>query len=177
MMPEDRYIKRALCLVSEHLRRYPEMRVSDVYKLHYQACMGPEHAIVNPEAVEQWLMREWASASENLDEEPYEDLSIHHPIYRINLRPAKARNMAPSQILGGFLWCGDTFPKRPEVLVRVWNALSDDIKSGQIRLPDGDYIDEFNAHILKYNYPAIHHSPEYRICYRPAYRLVDKKIA
>ena len=78
--------ERAAALVGQHLEVYPEMRIADVYKLLYQACMGAEHAITDAESVERWLLTEWDSLEvkpgggpgEASDEELYEDLSLHH---------------------------------------------------------------------------------------------------
>jgi len=168
--------ERALALVSQHIEMYPQMRVTDVYKLLYQACMGAEHAIISPETAEDWLMKEWSSISANPDEELYEDLALHHPIFRMNLRPAKAKNISPSKILDAFVKVGNEFPKNQEVLASVWEIVSRKIRAGKISLLDADKIDEFDKLVHENDYPAMHHSKEYAEAYKPTYRLVGRKI-
>jgi hypothetical protein len=174
-MTEEAHLEKALDLVREHLRRYPKMRPSDIYKLLYHACMGPEHAITDLAAAEEWLLQEWSSLSENPDERLYEDLTLHHPIYRINLRPAKSGGVEPSSILGGFAEAGKRFPKRPDLLANAWAAVLERIKSGEVTIYDAEDINGFDAFVRKKEFPAMHHSPEYVEEYRPAYRLVDRK--
>ena len=162
--------ERAVVLVSQHLNKYPEMRIADVYKLLYHACMGAGHAISNRGAAEDWLLEEWGSITENPDEKLYENISLHHPIFRINLRPAKARNIAPSEILDSFIKCGNEFPKNPAVFRNLWEIVSKKIRAGTIALPGADKIDEFDELVRDNEYPAMHHSREYAERYRPAYR-------
>ncbi len=168
--------ERATALVNEHLKERPESRLPDIYKLLYQSCMGPGHAMTNCANASTWLMQEWESIAENSEEELYENISLHYPIYRINLRLAKARNIEPSKILDSFVALANEFPKKPEVLVSVWEIVSGKIKAGKIILPDGDEIDEFNKFIIEKKYPPMHHSREYSDVYRPAYRLVGSEI-
>ena len=175
-MTKEIMAERAGALVTQHLERYPEMRITDVYKLVYQACMGPSHAITNCANVNTWLMQEWDSIVANPDEEIYEDLSLHYPLFRVNLRPAKAKNIEPSKISDSFFNLANEFPKKPEVLVSIWGIVTQKIKAGKIVLPDSDDIDKFNEFIIAKEYPAMHHSEEYAKAYRPAYRLVGGKI-
>jgi len=168
--------ERANALVSQHLKKYPEMRIADVYKLLFQACLGSEHAITNRETMEDWLTKEWVSISSNQNEELYEDLSIHYPIYRINLRPAKASGIAPSKIMNAFISVGKEFPKRPEIFTNLWGIISRRVKAGKILLADAANIDDFDNLVKEKNYPAVHHSREYSDEYMPAYRLVGGEI-
>ena len=175
-MNNEELIEKGIKLAIEHAERYPSMRAADVYKLLYQACMGPAHAITNCVNTNTWLMQEWDSVDGNAEEELYEDLSLHYSVFRLNLRPAKAKNIEPSKISDSFFVLSNEFPKRPEVLVSVWEIVSEKIKAGKIALLDSDEIDDLNHFILEKQYPAMHHSKEYSEAYRPAYRLVDKRI-
>lgn len=165
-----------MSLVSHHLKKYPQMQITDVYKLLYQACMGAEHALDDPEAVKVWFDIEWEAIVGNPDEELYEDISLHHPIYRINLRSAKARDIPPSRILEEFKLVGSEFPKNPGVFTNVWDIVSRNIRAGNITLPDAEKIDGFNVNIIEHYYPPTHHSREYAEAYKPAYRLVGCEI-
>lgn len=169
--------ERVMVLVSQHLEKYPKMRIADVYKLLFQACMGPGHAMTNCANTNTWLVQEWDSVDGNADEDLYEDLSLHCPVFRINLRPAKAKGVEPSKILDLFFTLANEFPKKPEVLVSVWKTITEKIKGGKITLPDSDDIEKFNEFITEKEYPAMHHSEEYAKAYEPAYRLVGEIIA
>lgn len=46
-------------IISLHRQRYPLMEPVDYGKLLYQNEFGPEHMIHSPEAVEEWIVREW----------------------------------------------------------------------------------------------------------------------
>ena len=176
-MNNEELIEKGIELAIEHAERYPSMRAVDVYKLLYQACMGPAHAITNCVNTNTWLMQEWDSVDGNPEEELYEDLSLHYPVFRLNLRPAKAKNIEPSKISDSFFVLSNKFPKRLELLASVWESVSEKIKRGGLALPDSDEIDQFNDFITEKQYPAMHHSREYSETYRPAYRLVDEKIS
>ncbi len=175
-MQKEIMTERTVALVNSHKEKYPESRITDVYKLLYQACMGPEHALTNCANVNTWLMQEWDSISKDSEEELYEDLSLHYPVFRLNLRPAKAKNIEPSKISEIFFALANEFPKKPEVLVSVWDIVSEKIKGGIINLPDAGDINKFNEFITARQYPAMHHSDEYAKAYKPAYRLVGSDI-
>jgi hypothetical protein len=175
-MVKEILAERANALIFLHLKKYPECRIADVYKLLFQACLGPEHAITNRETLEDWLAKEWSSISPDFREELYEDLSLHHPIYRINLRPAKAKGIVSSKIIDAFISVGNGFPKKPEVFTNLWEIISRKTRAGQILLADAENIEEFDELVRENDYPAVHHSREYSEAYRPAYRLVGGDI-
>jgi hypothetical protein len=168
--------ERAEKLVSRHLEKYPQMRIADVYKLLYQACMGAEHALSDRESLEKWLSQEWDSIEANENECLYDDLSLHHPIYRINLRAAKVKDITSPQILDEFIRLGNEFPRNPEVLTNSWDLILRKFKAGKIELPDVDDIDEFDELVRKNQFPPMHHSMEYSEEYLPAYRLLGVKL-
>jgi hypothetical protein len=175
-MQKEIMTERTMALVGQHLKKYPEMRIADLYKLFYQACMGPEHAITDLEGVQDWLLEEWESVSANRDEELFENITLFHHIYRINLRPAKAGEISPDKILQSFISLGNEFPKNPELFRSIWGVVSQHIKSGKIKLPDSAVLKVFNNTIVDNNYPPMHHSKEYTEAYRPAYRLVERDV-
>jgi hypothetical protein len=175
-MVKEILAERANALICLHLKKYPKMRIADAYKLLFQACLGSEHAIENREAAEDWLAKEWSSISSESAEELYEDLSIHYPIYRMNLKPAKARGIAPSIIMNAFISVGNEFPKKQEIFTNLWENISRKIRVGKVLLADAQNIEEFDELVRKNDYPAMHHSREYSEAYRPAYRLVGGRI-
>ena len=162
--------------MKENLERYPESRLADVYKLLYQSCMGPEHAIAGRKAAEAWLIEEWAAVSEGPDEPLYEDITIEQPVLRLNLRPAKARGLSPKPILDNFAALGDSFRKDIGLLQDVWKDISRRIKEGDVRVADARELAGFNNLLRERRYPPMHHSDEYFAAYKPAYRLVGHQL-
>ena len=162
--------------ISVHCKDYPGFRIADAYKLIYQGCMGPEHAITSPDAVKQWLDKEWEEIEASTQDGLYADVTVHTPIYRINLRAAKAFGITKDQILKEFIDLAQTFPKRPDLLRQIWAELTTQIKAGKELVNDPQDLAEFNRTIEDNNFPAVHHSPEYRVINKPSYRLVDEII-
>lgn len=168
--------ERTTALVNEHLKERPESRIPDVYKLLYQSCMGPGHAMTNCANASTWLMQEWKVVRADEHDKLFENIAIFHPLYRINLGPAKARGIRPDEIVDAFISCGNEFPKNPELFRSVWAAVSESIRSGNILVPDAAGLEDFNSMVKEKKYPAVHHSKEYVERYWPAYRLVGSEI-
>jgi hypothetical protein len=167
---------RAAELVRRHVARYPGARPQDVYKLLYQACMGPEHAMADAGTMMERLAAEWRSLDANPGEELHDDLGVHFPVYRINLRAAKARKVGPEEIVDSFVELGRMFPKDPELLVAAWAGASSAIRGGGLRVPGASEVDDVDGLVKANGYPAVHHSQTYRERYRPAYRLVHRRF-
>ncbi len=159
-----------------HSLDYPGFCIADAYKLVYQGCMGPEHAITSPEAVKQWLDKEWDSVEASTHDGLFADVTVHTPIYRINLRAAKAFGITKSQIHEKFLNLAEEFPKRPDLLIKIWAEISCQIELDNELVCNPKELAEFNKTIEENDFPAVHHSPEYREINKPAYRLVDEII-
>ncbi len=169
-------VEKVIWRMSQHYNDMGEFRLADAYKMAYQGCMGPEHAITGPNAVRQWLDKEWDKIEANSSEGLYVDLSIHQPIYRINLRTAKFFEITKDQIHDEFLNLAKIFPRRPDLLREIWAELTAQIKAGKELVCNPQELAEFNRTIEENDYPAVHHSLEYREINKPSYRLVDEII-
>ncbi|MBI5001138.1 MAG: hypothetical protein HZB92_06395 [Euryarchaeota archaeon] len=151
-------------------------RVADIYKLLFQSCMGPEHAITNERAVKNWLSEEWRSIDESEEEPLYDDITINHPVFRLNLAPAKARGIPQGRVLRAFLALGEEFEKDRALLEDVWTAAAREMESGGLAIGDADGLAEFNRLVALGDFPAVRHSMEYAEAYKPAYRLVGNRL-
>ena len=138
--------------------------------------MGPEHAITSPDAVKEWLDNEWEEIEASTHDGLFSDITIHTPIYRINLRAAKAFEITKDQILEEFIDLAKTFPKRPDLLKEIWAEITNQIEAGKELVCNPQELAEFNLAIEKNDYPAVHHSKEYSEINKPSYRLVDEII-
>jgi hypothetical protein len=168
--------ERATALVNEHLKERPESRIPDVYKLLYQSCMGPGHAMTNCANASTWLMQEWESVRAGEHDKLFENIAIFHPLYRINLGAAKIKGIRPDEIVDAFVSCCNEFPKNPDLFRSIWYVVSENIRSGNNVIPDAASLEDFNSLVKEKKYPAVHHSEEYVKAYRPAYRLVGSEI-
>ena len=166
-------MEKVIWRMSQHYNDMEEFRLADAYKMLYQGCLGPEHAIPDPEAVKQWLYKEWEDVEASSLEGLFVDISIQQPIYRINLRAAKAFEITKGQILEEFMSLAREFPKRPDLLREYWQKISQQIQNGKKLVCNPEDLAHFNREILKNDYPAVHHSSEYREINKPSYRLVD----
>ena len=165
-----------MALVRQHLAVYPEARPRDVYKLLYHACMGAEHALDDLDAAGEWLDREWEAIGENAEEAIFEDITLHSPMFRLHLRPAKARGDTKEYILLAFTMAGESFEKRPDLLRDCWNKFIEKNNSDEIIIAGSDEITEFNRLLEEHDFPEVRHSEEYRKAYEPAYRLVCREF-
>ena len=172
----ENIVQNAVRLVEEHLARYPLARLQDIYKLLYHACLGPEHAVEVRERAETWLAEEWNALRGGGREDLYEDITLHYPVYRLHLRPAKAAGIQPGEILEAFLALADGFPKHPRLLKEAWTLVAAGIRDKRLIVSDAGQLDTFDAGLKDADFPPMHHSGEYAAQYGPAYRLVGRKL-
>lgn len=170
----DELVEMILGRVRIHYLDFPGFCIADAYKLVYQGCMGPGHAISDLEAVKQWLDREWESIEASSHEGIYSDVTIHKPVYRINLRAAKAFGISKSVILNDFVNLAQTFPKQPDLLRELWAEIGHQIETGKELVCNPLDLEEFNKLVEENDYPAMHHSTNYVEINKPSYRLVDE---
>lgn len=157
---------KAETLVSTCFGRYPHAQLQDIYKALYQMCMGAEHAVVDANSAEHYLARELA-AVEAVHEPLLECLGRGH--YRLHLRPAKFHAIAPAEILQAFL-ASSRIPGDMELLIKLVDELHHlDLK--QYGFTEGEAA-SFASSLAEKGYPPVHHSPEFRAHYSPAYRLL-----
>jgi hypothetical protein len=156
-------------ILRSHFMRYPTMQIQDVYKLIHQAALGSEHAISNPEAIYAWLERELSEMGDGMGEPVADPISADGEIIRIHLRPFLASGKSPKILFNAFLRTAKEYRGNLSTLEQYWKtAIS-------IRHFPIIAMDEFIQPMKAQDYPAGHHSDEYKKLYRPAYRVVWRK--
>jgi len=163
---------RARALLTAHAARYPAWCIIDAYKLLFQACMGPGHAVSEPTRVKRVLLAEWNRLTPNPDGDIAEDIGLHAPLWRLHLAAAKAQGLSPDVILKGFVHCARTFPQRSDLLAPLWALLRNETRSGGVQVADSTELVAVDHHLQTAGFPAVSHSAAYRRAYSPAYRLV-----
>lgn len=158
-------------LILDHLSRYEEMQVADVYKLIHQATMGSEHAVPDIEVARQWLSDELGDLPRGPAEPLVDSLGAGGRVARIHLRPFVAEDRAPGRLLDAFVATASGPYGKKDDLVCAMGVLRNLAQRGQ--LPWSPVIvTEYLGSRAAEGLPAVHHSAEYERAYRPAYRVV-----
>ncbi len=161
--------------VTAQLRAHPGMQVEDVYKLVHQAAFGNGHLMTDAASDRAYLLTELASVTADASEPMIEPLSPDGSVIRVNLRPFKARDGDPQQLLDAMAASAQRFRPQPDLFERWWQEIVDGAGRGAIPL-DPAALREFAAARKADGYPAIHHSAAYEARYHPAYRVVLREL-
>lgn len=161
-------------IVMEHARRYPGWLAPDLYKLIHQAALGSGHALNEREEARTRLEQEIASLGDGPGEPLLDTISPDAKLLRVHLRPLVLQGLAPDALLEAFLNTANLF--RGERRVLLANIVQ------AIELTDNDLIHirlhDFTRYlklVSSAGYPAVHHSEEFTLAYRPAYRVVARE--
>ncbi len=150
------------------------MSIQDAYKWLYHAANGGEHAITDVSRVSDWMEREWAGL--DLDfrraEQEITPLDPWGRMIRVNLRPAKRREVPPGIILNWFVKSAQRFQKDELGFQVKWRVLGLSLQRTSEAFPftRADW-ERFDLEAGASNYPAVHHSHEYGRVNGPAYRV------
>jgi hypothetical protein len=158
------YILRA------HQKRYPEMEIQDLYKLAYQAALGPEHAAGDPTGARDYLQRELENLGEGPDEPLLDPISSDGDLVRVHLRPYLESGGDPDALLDAFVRTANEFHGSVRVLETYWD---DARQTGLWPLPP---MNEFFTKLKMGGYSPVRHSEKFRRLYRPAYRVILRKL-
>ncbi|MDU4889757.1 MAG: hypothetical protein E6344_02855 [Clostridium sp.] len=155
-------------MLSEAVKKYPEMEVQDVLKLTYQSEFGCGHLIENKEASYTMLMDEWNDEKEN-DVELFE--IIGNGYARFNVSAAKSIGISSKVFQRIFLKSAEV---QRGTLSNFYEKV-DELKRLCInRLFNFDIseIENFLSQWEESGRPLFRHSAKYRKLYKPSYRVV-----
>jgi hypothetical protein len=165
-----------LTLLEQHLSWYPLMELRDIYKLLYQGVMGSEHLLTSAEDYTQYLQAEFDQLQPNASQRLFEPVRTDGALFRLNLRPYKARhtdleNLTPYLLESARIVTGT----RSELCV-VWAVFIELCIHGRICNFDANVTSRFSQRLEGVDYPPMHHSDVYQRAYQPAYRLIAAKF-
>ena len=148
------------------------MRARDAYKLLYQGVFGVGH-IMGPR-VWDYLRKEATSLDRNekIADPLIEPVSLEGSIVRVNLRPYM-RNGHPLHLLMEAMRLSDV-TGRPSHFVEEWDAFAELVWSGQLDFVHSE-VEEINRVLDRVRPQPMHHTPQYRRAYHPAYRVVRRR--
>lgn len=165
---------RWVAIFRQHLDRYPQMELVDLYKLLYQATCGPAHLVSDSVEVYQEIRAELeglVAAPEPLTE----NIDAHGAYMRINLKSFKYYGGDPRQLARIVCNSAKLDSNAHQKLQQRWQLVGQLIRDGLLPFTVAAY-EELTDTLQAANFPAVHHSPTYRRMYQPAYRVVARSV-
>lgn len=157
-------------LLCEHISKYPEAKVEDIFKFLHQSTFGCEHLVSSFETALSRINSELESLNvprSQLVEKLDGDFS------RVSLSCIK--NDLKSETLARLFLLSSLEPKEDTTSLEArLNVTRDMIKEGVLPF-SLDEFEEKRAKWRKKGYPALHHSDKFRNEYHPAYRVISNK--
>lgn len=161
-----------LTLLKKHLSWYPLMELRDVYKLLYQGVMGAEHLMPSHEEYTRCLMAEFEPLQPDPTERLLEPLRPDGLLYRLNLRPYKARRQGLEQLIPFLLESAKPVTGTSTELQATWVRFVELCEGRQFNQFSTNTVHGFAYWLVEMAFPAVHHSEVYQRAYNPAYRLI-----
>jgi hypothetical protein len=171
----DKKIETYCEVILKQTEKHPLMEIRDIYKLIYQAAMGPGHAISNEQKAREWLETEINQLEPFEDESMIEEINEAKGLVRVNLRPYIKEKRNETELLHAFIETANSFKQDLNELKEIWKSAEYLSEKGLIRFKKAEMKDFFMT-AEEGGFPAIHHSDSYRQAYKPAYRVVLKKL-
>jgi hypothetical protein len=163
-------------LIDEHLGRYPEMEARDVYKLLYQGTMGMGHLVRSPGDFAVRLQTEYEAVSPRHAEPLWETIHPEDAIGRLNLRPFKAQEGNIESLIAACLETAEGTWGTLADLSTAWATFVKLARAGRWQRFPPTEVQSLSAWLEAHSYPVVHHSTRYVEAYRPAYRLLDRRL-
>ena len=157
----------------EQLTLHPSMQPQDIVKMCYQAARGAEHLLSDPDRAREYLVKEYCGVSPS-GGALYEPIS--DAVCRVNLAAWKGRGLSIE-------WLFRMFSASCRVQEDADARFLDYLGKAEAVLSCGASCfsrQEWWAYLREYKkggMPAVHHSDAYRAAEKPAYRIVDRRLA
>jgi hypothetical protein len=158
-------------ILAEQVARYPRLEPQDLYKLIYQAAMGSQHAVSDPEMVHTWLERELEALADGPVEPVVETISPDGRVVRINLRPYFAAKGDRPALITAIVRTANEYKGTEAQLRRYWSYAERMALDGELPFRYAA-LERFFAQMQAQGFPAVHHSATYASAYHPAYRVI-----
>lgn len=156
-----------------HLKKYPEMQLTDIIKLVYQNEFGSGHMLDDESESLARLVKEWNNTRCTPDNTDDIFDNIGNGLCRLNLSAAKAAGLCVNTLNRFFLITANShtgtissFERKLDILVKLCSDKALPFDSSELELNTSEYKEK--------GCPAVSHSETYRRHYSPAYRVVKK---
>lgn len=161
-------------IVIQHARRYPGWLAPDLYKLIHQAALGSGHAVNEREEARTRLEQELANLGDRPEEPLLDPIAPGGKLLRVHLRPLARLGLEPGALLEAFLTTANQFKGQERVLKSYVIQAVELADHALINIHLHDFT-RYLQLVSSAGYPAVHHSEEFTLAYRPAYRVVARE--
>ena len=160
-------------ILTQHAIKHPLIEPCDAAKLIYQNEFGGGHLISDKEASLKRLKEEYQTVIQSANFPLLED--IGNGIVRVNLAAMDAAGITIRTLNDTFIASSRIIQGTKESFIKKLNVLDKLTEEGIFT------FDEFSLHAYlndyeSLGYPLVSHSKIYRDAYKPAYRVVCKKL-
>lgn len=163
--------------VRSELARHPAARLADVYKLVYQASMGPAHFGLDSAMARTWLDGEWADAAGPRPPEPLLDtIAPGGAVVRLDLRPFRAAGGTEAAVVQAFVASAHAIRPDTTLLVTRWRQVATAARMHGLPWRAAQ-VEAFLDRQRRKGFPAPEHSATYVARYHPAYRVLGRAEA
>ncbi len=149
--------------LKEHARAHPKMAPEDVFKFLYQGVFGCEHLLADPESVIRRIQKEEKSlARRECRAEPLSAFYCRVPLGWL----------APKTL--GSLFCRSANEGQKGTAAQLERELQRTealVREGVFSFRPEEF-EKARTEWAAQGYPALHHTPEFRKVYHPAYRVI-----
>ncbi len=160
-------------LILYHRRLHPSLEPPDIYKLLFQATMGPAHILDNEECAFLYLRRECDDLGQypNADEILIEPVSNKADVIRINLRPFKRESNNIHLLFDCMIQSAIHFSPCEERLRELWKEFTLLTRYGDLDF-DFHEVATLDSTLLNNGFVPMSHSDSYIAKEQPSYRVV-----
>ena len=158
-------------LTSQHIARYPNLELIDLYKLLHQSALGASHASAADEILEKEFNLEWDNLTGVHVEPAIDPISPDGKIARIHLRSYLNQDYSKDDLLMAFIRTANAQNGSQEKLKKFCNCLRDLSKAKQLPFNPED-TEAFLNDVENKDYPTLRHSNIFKKEYEPSYRIV-----
>lgn len=158
-------------LIAE-IKRHPNSQIQDIYKFIHQASFGSEHAVNDTATVKKWMNTEVLNLDYSVKDQLLDNLYPNANLVRVNLRPYLKKRFDIELLLQAFIKTANSYRGSDSTFNLFWEAAGELAKSHRFIFDDKN-LDKYFQRMSDKGFPAVHHSKEYSMQYKPAYRVVD----
>jgi hypothetical protein len=158
--------------LKQHLKRYPDMQLSDVYKLLHQASFGATHAITRRDSTLQWLLHEDTLYHATNDAPLLESVSDDQTRVRLHVRPFLVAGGDSEALVDALIADGGADVSMADQMADYWKVFA----RMRHKFPARE-VELFGMTYARQKWCAVQHSPEFIAAYQPAYRVLKLATA
>ncbi len=167
--------KRIVEMLTEEYKRYPQAQFIDFFKIIFQACYGPGHAINDIDAARDYYLNEFNSVRTDSEKKEclIHDLSYPNGFYRVHLTAVEKGLVGKDELFNGFVQSSCIICDTCR-FVQLWDEADAFITREMGIDKDDKSLIAISTFFSDGRFPS--HSSIYRAIYSPHYRLIHKKF-